>query len=233
MKNIKFLSVIIIQLFFFQVAIGQSGLDNGRENGAQPSDVKEEIEKTNKPTDRVITNGNGIFSDADIPGAYLGQQQQSDWVYPSDLDDKVEELYASASPQEVAARINALEKQLQEIIQYNEQLRLENQAIKKSLNNCCSANANTLKASDAYILQNAPNPFRSASEISYFIPADVEGARIDVNSVTGELIHSFEIAQPGFGTVNLKGDILQTGTYVYTLHIANEPIDSKIMVITQ
>jgi len=231
MKNIKFLSVIIIQLFFFQVAIGQSGLDNGRKDGAQPSQVKQDVEEVKKPTDRVITNGNG-FSDADVPGAYLGQQQ-SDWVYPNDLDDKVEELYASASPHEVAARINALEKQLQEIIQYNEQLRLENQAIKKSLNNCCSANANSLKASDAYILQNAPNPFRSVSEISYFIPSDVEGARIDVNSVTGELIHSFKIDQPGFGTVNLKGDILQTGTYVYTLHIANEPIDSKIMVITQ
>lgn len=231
MKNFKLLSFIILQLFFFQTITAQSTvvLKDGRSGAAQPGATTQQVE-TKQENNTNIYDPN--FSDQDVPGQRANQNaDKPDWVFPDDLEVLVDELSATATPQEVVDRINMLEEKIQTLVQYNEQLRLENRTIKKSLDNCCSANS-TLTPADAYILQNAPNPFNEASAINYFIPENAD-ARIEVSSVKGEMIRSFDLRQGGFGMVEMDGKALQTGTYIYSLFVDGEFVDSKVMVITQ
>ena len=231
MKNIKLLSFIILQLFFFQTITAQSNvvLKYGRSDAAQPGAAVQQVE-AKKQNNASIYDPN--FSDQDVPDQRIQQNaEKPDWVFPDDLEVMVDELGANASPKEVIDRINQLEEEIQLLVLYNEQLRLENRIIKKSLDNCCSANSN-LTPADAYILQNAPNPFNETSAINYFIPENAT-ARIEISNVKGDMIRSFDLGQGGFGTVEMDGKALQTGTYIYSLYVDGEFVDSKVMIITQ
>lgn len=230
MKKIKFLSIICFQVLLIQFAVGQTTAtdDNGRPLGTMPATVVQE----EKPVlhDPSALNKNG--SDLDIPGDYNRGEDQ-DILFPSDFNNLMDEMYASASPQEVARRINRLESQMRELIQLNEQLQQENRAMFQSLSNCCSANSMNLRASDAYLLQNAPNPFNASSEINYFLPNDVVDARIEIRDVKGELIETHNLQEGGFGKLDVKAAKLSSGTFIYSLHIGSDMLDSKVMIITK
>lgn len=231
MKKIKFLSIIFFQILCVQFAVGQTAAtdENGRPFGTQPAQVTQEEEKpvaTN--TTETLKNG----SDFDIPGNYNRVEDQ-DLVFPTDFNNLMDEMYASATPQEVARRINRLEEQMTALIKLNEQLQQENRAMFKSLSNCCSASGMNLNAADAYLLQNAPNPFNGSSEINYFLPNDVKNARIEIRDVKGELIETHNLQDGGFGKLDVKAAKLLSGTFIYSLHIGADMLDSKVMIITK
>lgn len=238
MKTIKFLSIIAVLLCFTQVSFGQqdaSKLDKGRDAGTQPGTIVQE----DAPTQARVQNPySPSFSDADIPGAY-GNNNHSvkevvvDNFYPSDLDAVYDELNTGSISQEVADRINQLEAQMQDLIQYNDLLRKENQAIKNSLNACCSSSNGELDLANAYILQNAPNPFTKSSVINYFVPNAAQHVEINISTIQGEVIQSYPVSETGFGNIELDAKSLATGTYVYSLHVNGEFVDSKLMIITK
>lgn len=229
MKNIKFLSFLILSLFVFQTAIGQSETDDkGRNKGATVA-----TPQTETPVPNVdVFNG----SDQDIPftGQAQAQTPSSDWVLPNDLDVLQDELLnASSSPQEITTRLNEMEQEMAQLRQYNEQLRLENRVIKKSLGTCCSDMGLNLNAADAYLMQNTPNPATDVSEIRYFVPRSVSKAQVKISDVTGIVVETFPITDGGFGAINIERGTYQNGTYIYSLEIDGELIDTKVMVFTK
>lgn len=229
MKKIKFLSIIFFQVLLVQFALGQSSVtdENGRPPGTTPAIVAQE----EKPGDQSEAYKDG--DDRDIPGNYNNNEEGTEYVFPNDLDNILDEMNASASPQEVARRINRLEEQVKALIQLNEQLQQENHAMFKSLSNCCSSTGMNLRASDAYLLQNAPNPFNASSEINYFLPNDIADARIEIRDVKGELIETHNLQEGGFGKLDVSATKLLSGTFIYSLHIGSDMIDSKVMIITK
>ena len=112
-------------------------------------------------------------------------------------------------------------------------MRLENRVIKRSLGGCCTEIGSTLNAADAYLLQNAPNPATDASEIRFFIPEGSSKAQIKVSDVTGTVIETYPITEGGFGQINIQKGSYQNGTYIYSLEIDGELIDTKVMVFTR
>ena len=227
MKNIKFLSFLILSLFVFQTAIGQSEIDDkGRNKGATAGTAQTEAPQLSQD----VFNG----SDRDIPVAGEAQAQDSEWVLPNDLDVLQDELLnASASPQAITARLNQMEEEMAQLRQYNEQLRLENRIIKKSLGTCCSDMGLSLNAADAYLMQNSPNPAADVSEIRYFVPRAASNAQIKISDVTGIVVETYPITDGGFGTINIDRGTYQNGTYIYSLEVNGELIDTKVMVFTK
>ena len=226
-KNIKLISIIFLAVLFFQPAFGQSIDQEGRAPGFKRSPVQKEV-KSDAKTKAVF----GVDV-ADVPGSFGARSGAStvgeDIVFPSDFDALVDEV----SSVETAERLAQLEEELKKLAAFNEQLRLENRTIKKSLSNCCSSATVGLSTKDAYLLQNAPNPFKQATVVNYFIPDGAKEARLEIRDVKGELKESIAIEHGGFGNIDLEAQKLQTGTYVYSLYIGEEIIDTKVMVITQ
>jgi hypothetical protein len=237
MKKIKFLSILVLQLFLFQAVSGQSAATD--ENG-RPLGVAKPVPVEKAPlAAAATTTANEAFSgsDQDIPGSFPSQNTagvQDDWIFPNDLDVLNDELSAgNGLSAGVGKRLNRLEAELRELLLYNEQLRLENRMIRKSMEDCCSGNGAGLDNSGAYLMQNAPNPFSQASKVSYFVPAQSQNARIEISHIGGELIQSFDLEKGGAGSINIDGLNLKAGTYIYSLYLGNDIIDSKVMIVTQ
>ena len=110
----------------------------------------------------------------------------------------------------------------------NEKLRLENQDIKRSLQQCCQASGDKQLS---FLLQNAPNPFQEATEINYFIEGSAVDASIEVRSVEGKILGTYPIYEGGYGSISLESNGLQPGYYVYTLFNDNKVVDSKVLVL--
>ena len=159
--------------------------------------------------------------------------KKSDLVFPTDFDILREELNASAGSQAMVEKINGLADQVAALVQANEQLREENRLIRKSLRSCCTSANLGLNASDSYLLQNSPNPFNEMSEVRYFIPEGLQNAKVEIRDVKGDLVNTYNLTVDGHGKVNIGEQLLQAGTYIYSLTVDGEVIDSKVMIVTK
>ncbi|MEL6863551.1 MAG: T9SS type A sorting domain-containing protein [Bacteroidota bacterium] len=231
MKSIKIFSLIVLQIFFVQLAVAQSAvtLDNGRDFATAPTPVAE----VETPTTSAEELSSPTQDDADIPGTYNleNRNNSSEWNLPNDLDALADEVATNLDADQMTAKIQDMEAQIKTLALYNEQLRLENKTIIKSLNSCCAGAG--LDGENAYLLQNSPNPFKEMSQINFYIPAEVENARIEVRDVDGQLIEKYVVTPGGFGHIEMQGETLPDGTYVYALYIGDEIVDSKVMILTK
>ncbi|MEO0778222.1 MAG: T9SS type A sorting domain-containing protein [Bacteroidota bacterium] len=225
MKKINCFVIVLLQVFAFQ-AVGQSVLNDGRDVSLAPSTPV--VAETNVIGDQ-MRNG----SDMDVPGEAPVNVAKEDMYYPVDIEILREELDAGATAPQVIDQINGLTNQVEALVQANEQLREENRLIRKSLSACCSSGNMGLSANDAYLVQNAPNPFTQFSEIRYFVPEGVGVAELEIRDVKGELVQSYPLEVTGYGKVNIGDNLFQTGTYVYSLNIGGKVIDSKVMILTK
>lgn len=224
MKHIKSLFIILIQLALIQSLSAQDVLDNGRPAGVEPGPV---VQTTTPAT---TNNSSNPDSDQDVPGEI--PEVLEDTYYPLDLDILQEEVHASMDPADLAENINDLFEQIDNLNRVVEELRLENQIMRESLGNCCDASGLGLSAKDAYLVQNAPNPFNETTTIKYFVPSGLENAEIRISDVKGEVLQSLNI-EPGFGTIEVSASTLSTGSFIYMLVVGNEIVDSKVMILTQ
>lgn len=229
MKNLKYISALCVMLCFSIFSFAQETIDNGRPAHVVPGQAVVEASNTN-PATNANTNSDE-FSDQDVPGEQ--RPDQGDTYYPEDFDFMQDELQATTHPAEIAEKINELNDLIGEMRRMTEELRLENQIIRESLGNCCSSSALGLSASDAYLIQNAPNPYTESTEIKYFIPGGLENVELRITDIKGELISSNEITESGYGKVQLNADRFGTGSFVYMLAVKGEVVDSKVMIITQ
>ncbi len=234
MKNIKLIAFLILQLTIVQFTFGQTEyhpIDNNGRTGTNPSSTK--TQKSETVTSAPIDVYNGI-SDFDIPGSER-PTETTDYQYPLDLDIMQEEMVLNSThPAEIVEQLNGLKSEMEALRAANEELRLENKIIRESLGNCCSSSALNLTAKDAYLLQNNPNPYFESTEIKYFIPDGLERVALQIRNVKGELMKSVTIEDSGYGSIKMTPTAeMQDGVFIYTLSIAGQIIDSKVMIQTK
>jgi PKD repeat protein len=81
-------------------------------------------------------------------------------------------------------------------------------------------------------LKNYPNPFNTATRISYSIPRSAM-VTIKVYDVLGKSIATLvdEIKQPGNYEVNFDGSNLASGIYIYSIKMGNETLTKKMFLM--
>ena len=81
--------------------------------------------------------------------------------------------------------------------------------------------------------QNAPNPFNESAQIRYFVPAGLQNVEINICDIKGSVLKAIKINEAGFGQLEVDSAAFNTGTFVYTLSVNKEIIDSKVMIIAK
>ena len=153
---------------------------------------------------------------------------------------KIEEL----APQNVAQ----LQAELEAVKAKNVQLEDKMEAILNRLNafdgdlqKCCFSSGQSMNvgssdnqqsAIDNPVLeQNIPNPFRENTTIKYYLPSDSRTATITITDLNGVQQKQFDLQGKGFGQVLISGGSFAAGTYVYTLTVNGNQVDSKRMML--
>lgn len=101
-------------------------------------------------------------------------------------------------------------------------------------NNPANVTEVTLENTIAIILdQNVPNPFADETKISYFLPEDVQNAKIIFYESSGKILKEVELKARGEGLLHVYGQDLSSGIYTYTLLIDGKPFETKKMIKTK
>ncbi len=237
MKYIKFIFIFLLSLSMVQLAVAQNATtdENGRAlDATTTSTTVTDDNQDSSSIDQEEFRKKGHDFD-EVEATTTSTNDKTDLVFPDDFEDLQAEMGASGfvSSKKIQAQLNTLQEELAELRQYNELLRLENRAIRRSLGSCCTEVQDGLTAKDAYLLQNAPNPFNGSSDIEFFIPQEMENVKIEVRDLKGVLLKAFDIAEAGMGKITLNAEDASSGTFLYTLVINNEIIDSKVMILSR
>lgn len=222
----KYISTLIFAAFLLcgNLAAQNVGTDNnGRKVGASAKAAPTEV-----PAEKAPTDPENVIDDRDIPGEL--REPRPDIFLPAAIEELRDELYNSASVPQVVAEVEALKTVLLNVQAEQEKLKYENEMLRKQLNNCCSANALGLAAKDAYLLQNAPNPFQASTELNYFVPESAGDAQLEIHDLKGISLQTFELKK-GRGSIQLDAAQWPAGVYVYFLIVDKEMIDSKVMIV--
>lgn len=88
------------------------------------------------------------------------------------------------------------------------------------------------ESNNAYLLQNAPNPFTQNTTVRCFVPTGVQQAKLVVYNMNGQLLKSYDLSQ-GMNSVTISAGTLSSGQYIYSLLADGKKIDSKNMSLTK
>ncbi len=92
--------------------------------------------------------------------------------------------------------------------------------------------SNTILSS-ASLQQNAPNPYKNSTAISYILPDKFSSAQIIVTDNTGKTLKQINVSGSGKGSINVDASTLSAGSYNYSLLIDGKLIDTKKMLLTK
>jgi len=180
-----------------------------------------------------VTNDSGTVdkgeSDQDNSAAPI-QEPKEDVFYPVDLDQLKAKVRNSAESKDANVRMDEMTQQIYDLVMFNEQLRLENQDIRRSLEQCCQKSS---RKDLSFLVQNAPNPFTEYTKVDYYLNSEINNAQIIIRSVDGREVQSVSISESGYGSIEILANDLQEGFYIYTLHNDDEIIDSKVLILTK
>ena len=117
---------------------------------------------------------------------------------------------------------------------------LENNCCKKSsdtgdekLKSATITNNNTTNGDETPVLyQNIPNPFNQNTTIKYYIPETATHAELIVYDQKGRQISKFDLPEKGNGSIQIEGNTLKAGTYLYKLSIDGVDTDARKMLNT-
>jgi hypothetical protein len=94
-------------------------------------------------------------------------------------------------------------------------------------------NAKSAGNLNAYLEQNAPNPFNNSTTIRYHIPASASNAQIIVINAVGRMVKTFTVINKGAGSITINGSELAAGNYYYTLIVDGKKADSRQMILNK
>jgi hypothetical protein len=236
MKNIKLILIIFLQVGMIQMVSAQSTkevkLNNGRTGNIIPS--KEKV--TESPINRSVDTYRG--SDQDNGGkGNANDENQTDWTMPIDLDllkDMIESG-TGGTDSEVAANMQKMDAQISQILAENQQLKIEMKNLLDKIEACC--NAADPKSGDtkgkSFVLQSIPNPTTTSALVTYYIPGIYDSAAIRVVDLAGQLLDTYPITDVGTGELTINTENFAAGTYIYTLIIDGQSIESKLMNVAK
>lgn len=84
-----------------------------------------------------------------------------------------------------------------------------------------------------YLSTSNPNPFNHSTQISYNINSINSSAFIIIYNMTGQVVKRLPINNIGKGTISVDGSNLNSGTYLYSLIVDGEVIDTKNMMLSK
>jgi len=88
--------------------------------------------------------------------------------------------------------------------------------------------------SSAVLLKIYPNPFKNSTTIEYYLPQEVQNAEIIVyDIISGAILRSYYLYQPGYGKLIIETADLSSGMYFYALSINNSLISIKKFFIIE
>jgi len=142
------------------------------------------------------------------------------------------------------------QKNIADIRQENETMKLENEAMKAEnqelksrlarieqmlsiSNGQQNSSSAAVTVSTARLEQNAPNPFNQNTVIKYYLPQSTGNAIINITDMNGRLIKTIPVTAKGNGQLTLEGGQLTTGIYQYSLISNGKLVDTKKMVLTK
>jgi len=79
--------------------------------------------------------------------------------------------------------------------------------------------------------QNRPNPTANDAVIDYLLPDAFNDANIRFYTVSGEVIREIELTEPGIGKLIVNTIDLPNGSFMYSLIVDGDLIDTKTMII--
>jgi hypothetical protein len=82
----------------------------------------------------------------------------------------------------------------------------------------------------ARLFQNNPNPYKNQTNISYYIPHEINEAFLQISSIKGKLVKEMLIFERGKGSILIDESHTKSGTYFYTLVLDGKKLESKIMI---
>jgi trimeric autotransporter adhesin len=133
-----------------------------------------------------------------------------------------------------------LVKAMQELSAQNDSLQQANAQLSQrvaqieqllGLNAAAGQNSSTLALSSARLFQNIPNPFNQTTLINYYLPQNSGTAMIQITGANGETIRSIALNGTGAGQLSVQTAQLAAGTYMYSLIVDGNLIDTKRMVL--
>jgi hypothetical protein len=133
------------------------------------------------------------------------------------------------------ASLNSKIKELQTIITdcCNKNQMEQGKINNNNSNSIGEENNSTGSSSGAMLYQNNPNPFNQQTNIQYSIPATSQSASMMVFDLNGKLMKTIPITNFGNGSINLHGNELYAGMFVYSLVVDGKIVDTKRMILTQ
>ena len=146
--------------------------------------------------------------------------------------------------QKMETKLDATTKKVDELTAMLENMNDKFNQMEEDMSSCClsgtdartgSANTNLeLNGSDVPTLeQNSPNPFYEQTVIKYYIPSVARTATMTITDMKGSPIKSVNLAGTGLGTVTINANELPVGTYIYTLFIDGNQVESKQMILVK
>lgn len=126
--------------------------------------------------------------------------------------------------------IPVLIKAIQELSKENAQIKEELELLKSGK---YPSLHNGISLSDAALLQNTPNPFKSNTIINYSLPAKFLKAQIVVYDMSGKTLKQIGVSGAGRGTLKIDAGALSSGTYNYSLVVDGETVSTKQLIIAK
>ena len=96
-----------------------------------------------------------------------------------------------------------------------------------------SAEKATLNVSGASLEQNTPNPFNGSTLINYTLPENVTNAQLVITSINGQTVRTLNLSGKGKGQVQLHASELQAGSYMYSLYVNGNLVDTKALLLSK
>lgn len=81
------------------------------------------------------------------------------------------------------------------------------------------------------LFQNYPNPFSGETKIGVSLKRSVRVARIAVYDINGRSLNNIEVIERGKTTVDINGEDMKSGVYIYNLIVDGQVIDMKRMAV--
>jgi hypothetical protein len=131
-----------------------------------------------------------------------------------------------------------LVKSVQELSRQNDSLKKEIAEIKAMIiangaDKSTTGSISIAAGEGAKLFQNAPNPFSKSTTIRYTLPDDAKKAIISITNISGVKLKEFDLKSKGGQSIEINGGQLAAGTYIYSLYVDNNLIDSRQMILTK
>lgn len=184
------------------------------------------------------------FRDGRVYG-FIAQELKE--VMPEAVKEDYDGYYAVQYTAIVPVLVEGYKAQKETIEAQNEVIEQQNQNIAEMRRELDEIKAmlsgNSLKSSrageglnsfsDVKLFQNQPNPFNQETTIRYSLSQEVMNAEIQISDLSGKVYKTFNLDQRGEGSVTLQAGSLSAGTYIYTMVVDGNKVDSRRMVLNK